>query len=378
MERTFWAAKIEQAWREKSVVWLTGVRRAGKSTLCQQLTPDAYFDCELPRVRKLLEDPEEFFLNCQSDRVTLDEIHRLDHASEVLKIAADHFPKIHVIATGSSTLSATKKFKDTLTDRKRVVFLPPMTLADTQAFGNENTLHRMQRGGLPPFFLAPHFPEKSFQEWIDSFWAKDIEELFQIEKKGAFLKFFELLSLQSGGMFEAKSFAAPCGVSHTTIATYLNVMAQTHIAYVLRPFHRNPTREIISAPKVYFFDTGFMTYFKGSDEISAEEKGRYWEHLVLNELLAYVDRENIHYWRDKSKNEVDFVVKLRGRPPIAIECKWSAAQRNDKSLLKFREIHPDGENLLVAADLSTGRIKKLDSLKVQAIPLHQLSKALGF
>ncbi|MCM2279289.1 MAG: DUF4143 domain-containing protein [Oligoflexia bacterium] len=64
--------------------------------------------------------------------------------------------------------------------------------------------------------------------------------------------------------YPEKGFAAPCGVSHTTIATYLNAMAEIHIAYVLRPYHRNQAKEIISAPKVYFFDTGFITYFKGS------------------------------------------------------------------------------------------------------------------
>jgi hypothetical protein len=44
--------------------------------------------------------------------VVLDEIHRLTNPSEVLKIAADHFPKVRVVATGSSTLAARRKFKD--------------------------------------------------------------------------------------------------------------------------------------------------------------------------------------------------------------------------------------------------------------------------
>jgi len=50
----------------------------------------------------------------------LDEIHQLSDPSRVLKIAADEFPKLRVLATGSSTLAASKKFRDTLTGRKRV------------------------------------------------------------------------------------------------------------------------------------------------------------------------------------------------------------------------------------------------------------------
>ncbi|MEQ1666658.1 MAG: AAA family ATPase, partial [Bdellovibrionales bacterium] len=121
MVRRIWLQKIEEAWIEKSLVWLTGVRRAGKTTLTKLLTPDSHFDCELPSVRKKLEDPESFYSSLQSSRLTLDEIHRLDNASEVLKIGADHFPKLKIIATGSSTLGASKKFKDALTDRKRTV-----------------------------------------------------------------------------------------------------------------------------------------------------------------------------------------------------------------------------------------------------------------
>ena len=51
--------------------------------------------------------------------IVLDEIHRLENPSEVLKIAADHFPHLRVLATGSSTLAARRKFRYTLTGRKR-------------------------------------------------------------------------------------------------------------------------------------------------------------------------------------------------------------------------------------------------------------------
>lgn len=54
-------------------------------------------------------------------KVVLDEIHRLANPSEVLKIAADHFPRVRVIATDTSTLAAKDKFNDTLAGRKREV-----------------------------------------------------------------------------------------------------------------------------------------------------------------------------------------------------------------------------------------------------------------
>jgi hypothetical protein len=41
--------------------------------------------------------------------------------SEILKIAADHFPRLRILATGSSTLGVSARFRDTLTGRKRDV-----------------------------------------------------------------------------------------------------------------------------------------------------------------------------------------------------------------------------------------------------------------
>ena len=104
--RQFWQQAIESAWLERPVVWLTGVRRVGKTTLVRSLPDSRYFDCELPRIRRQMEeDPEGFLQEQGTGRLVLDEIHRIQNPSELLKIAADHFPQLRVLATGSSTLT---------------------------------------------------------------------------------------------------------------------------------------------------------------------------------------------------------------------------------------------------------------------------------
>ena len=209
-KRSYWVGALAEAWKTRPLIWLSGVRRAGKTVLSQSLPSAAYFDCELPRVRERLADPESFFASVGVRHVVLDEVHRLADPSEVLKIAADHFPKLRVLATGSSQLSASTRFRDRLTGRKWEIYLTPMVHRDLVDFGREGLDHRLLRGGLPPFFLAGAAPDRAFQEWMDSFWAKDIQELFRIERRASFLKFAELLLVQSGGMFEATSFAKPC------------------------------------------------------------------------------------------------------------------------------------------------------------------------
>ncbi len=371
-KRTFWLDRIETLWRRRSVLWMSGVRRAGKTCLARTLPEIEYFDCELPRVRRAMEDPEEFLTALRGHRVVLDEIHRLGHPSELLKIAADHCPTIKVLATGSSTLSAAAKFRDTLAGRKAELWLTPMTLADLADFGEPDLRHRLLHGGLPPYFLSPELPEREFQEWMDAYWAKDIQELFRLERRHSFQKFFELLLAQSGGIFEATRFAAPCEVSRTTIMNYLQVLEATFVIHVVRPFHSRRQTEIIAAPKVYGFDTGFVCAHRGWSELRREDLGLLWEHFVLNELQAHTQSREIRYWRDKRGHEVDFLWARRGRPPLAIECKWSARDFDGTNLQAFAGQYPGAECLVVAQDAKPAFQRKHGELRVKFLGLPEL------
>jgi predicted AAA+ superfamily ATPase len=375
--RPEWTQRIEQAWRRRSVVWLPGVRRSGKTTLCHSLTDAEYFDCELPRVRRQLEDPEAFLGELQGKRVVLDEIHRLDRPAELLKIAADHHPTVRVLATGSSTLGASARFRDTLAGRKAVVWLTPMTRADLPAFGDPRWGHRLLHGGLPPFFLAPRPPEKEFQEWVDAFWAKDIQELFRLEKRHSFQRFVELLLVNSGGIFEATRYARDCGVSRTTISNYLAVLEATFVAHPVRPFSTRRATEIVAAPKVYGFDTGFVAHQRGWTELRAEDHGNLWEHLVLNELHAGRQARDVRYWRDKQGHEIDFVLPDRRGTPQAIECKWKAAGFDPSNLAVFRAKYPKGANIVVASDVDRPHSRTHRGLTVRYVGLGSLMRTVG-
>lgn len=377
-ERPFWTRRVEALLARRNVLWLAGVRRVGKTVLCKSLPGVRYFDCELPRVRRQLEDPELFLRKTGSGLVVLDEIHRLVHPSEVLKIAADHFPRVRVVATGSSTLSARRKFKDTLAGRKNVLWLLPATLADLRAFGRRDLDERMLRGGLPPFLLGEGLDDAGFGEWIEAFWAKDLEELFVVEKKAAFMKFLELLFRQSGGLFEATAFAGPCEVSRQTIQNYLQILETTLTAIVLRPFGGVSAVELKAQPKVFAFDTGFVCYLRDWDRLRDDDRGPLLEHLVLNELCAHVPRDRVFYWRDKQKHEVDFVARLgRSRAPLAIECKASSKSFDPAGLRAFRARHPAGDNLVVCLDLAEPLVSRFGALEVRFVPFDRFDQELA-
>lgn len=383
IERPFWKELLLDAWQERSIIWLMGVRRAGKTSLCMSLPDIEYFDCERPRVRQLLADPEGFLESQRGKSIALDEIHRLENPSEILKIAADHYRDVKIIATGSSTLGASSKFKDTLTGRKREVWLTPLLLDEFAHFGSADIRHRFLFGGLPSFFEQQELPETDFREWIDAYWAKDIQELFSITKRSSFQKFAELLLINSGGIFEASRYTAPCEVTRQTIMNYLHVLEETFVVHIVRPYSTHKSTEIVMAPKVYGFDTGFVSYVKGRTEMRAEDLGFMWEHCILNELHGRLQTRSINYWRDKREHEMDFVVRNRTNDTLdAIECKFTSSSEDfvslsvGKNFEAFRAFYPEGNNFVVSHNIDTPIKKKFKNMDIWFVGAQDLIRFL--
>lgn len=387
IQRLFWQNLIEKAWEKRNIVWLMGVRRVGKTNLCLSLPDIEYFDCERPHVRRLLEDPEVFLASQKGKRLVLDEIHRLDNPSELLKLAADHYPDVKIIATGSSTLGASAKFKDTLTGRKKEIWLTPLLSQEAINFGSESLMQRFKFGGLPPFFSAHEFPESDFREWMDAYWAKDIQEMFSVGKRYSFQKFAELLLAYSGGQFEASKFATPCEASRQTISNYLAVLEETFVVHVIRPYATHKPTEITMAPKVYGFDTGFVCYAKGWQEIRKEDMGLLWEQFVLNEMHGQLQTHAINYWRDKQGHEVDFVVRHKNNNSLSvIECKFaipvsslgkSALLAMANNVEAFRKYYPDGKNYIVASNIDIPFERQHGDITLSFVSTKQLIEELA-
>lgn len=346
IKRPFWINRIQKAWKTRSIVWLSGVRRVGKTTISKMFKDAVYLNCDLPSVIHKLEDPEAFLNSApKSSIIIFDEIHRLEDPSRILKIAADEFGGLKVLATGSSTLEATQKFKDSLTGRKNVVYLSPVLWDECKEIFNINDLDfRLFRGGLPEQLLAENMDEVFFSEWIDSFYARDIQELFNVRNRNGFIKLMHLLFRSSGNLIGITQLSKMSGLTRPTVMSYLEAMRIANMVYVLPPFFGGGRREIIQRPKYYCFDTGLVSFIKGWSEIRMEDRGLLWEHLVLDMLRTRIPEHKIFYWRDKSGREIDFVIKQPGNVVDIIECKINADQFSYSHIDIFREIYPNGRN----------------------------------
>ncbi len=350
IKRTLWLKKLQQAWNRRSIVWLSGVRRVGKTTLARMLPDAVYLNCDLPSTVRALEDPE-LFLGGQLPEAVLifDEVYHLKDPSRLLKIAADEHPQLKILATGSSTLAATRKFRDSLTGRKQAIHLCPVLWEQcADPFGVPDLDRRLLHGGLPEPLLETHKDPEFFSEWIDSFYARDIQELFGIRNRQGFLALFRLLLRQSGGQLDYSQLANLSELSRPTVKAHIEAMQIAHAIHLLRPFHGGGKREIVSRPKCYAFDTGFVTFEKGWDSIRDDDRGLLWEHLVLDALrFRYADTD-IFYWQDKSRREVDFVIRRNRNRVDLVACKINPDKLNAPAMDAFRRLYPAGDNYVVS------------------------------
>ena len=347
--RPIWLDRIQRAWSARPIVWLSGVRRVGKTTLAR-LIPDAkYLNCDLPSVVRALSDPE-LLLAAQppGSVLILDEIQRLPDPSLPLKIAADEHPHLRVLATGSSTLTARGRFRDTLTGRKRSIHLCPVLWEECASpFGIADFDRRLLHGGLPEALLADTPSPEDCAEWIDSFYARDILELFGVRNRHGFLSLLRLLLRWSGGLVDVARLSRLTGLSRPTVKSYLEALEVAHAMRLLRPFRSGAAGEIVSRPKCYGFDTGFVAFEKGWTQIREDDRGLLWEHLVLDTLSCRFPAEDVFYWRNKAGREIDFVVRRDDGGVDTVECKINADGVSPRAAKAFRRRVPAGANLVV-------------------------------
>ena len=355
IKRTFWLNQIHELWRRKPLVWLSGVRRSGKTSICRQIPEGRYFNCDLPSVQRQLADPEAFFIQ-QGKKATLllDEVHRIADPALALKIAADEFPGLRILATGSSTLQATSKFRDSLTDRKRTLHLPPVLWHEClTCFDQPGLDRRLLQGGLPGALLADALDPAFFADWMDSFYARDILDLFGVRNRTAFMALLKLIGLRNGGLLDITDLGKEAGISRPTVMSHLDAMEIAHALIRVPPFHGGGHREIVQRPRIFLFDTGLVAHIRGWERIREDDRGLLWENLVLDELRASHPPDTVHYWRDKSQREVDFVIPRPEGRVDAIEAKINPDAFDAANLTVFRRLYPTGKNVLFCPFVKT-------------------------
>lgn len=187
-------------------------------------------------------------------------------------------------------------------------------------------------GGYPEVVKAKTPEEKKIvlKNIINTYIEKDVVGYLHITDVIKFKNLLTALAFGIGGLISYEKLASLCNSYFKEIKKLLDILEQTYVVRVLRPFHRNLITELRKNPKVYFFDLGIRNYLINNFNSleRREDAGKLVENFVLNEISPDFD---VHFWRTTAKAEVDFILNKQ----VPIEVKFTE-MKTPKIMRSFR------------------------------------------
>jgi predicted AAA+ superfamily ATPase len=339
----------------KKMVFLTGPRQVGKTTLSQQImvqTGGQYLNYDVAADRALILKQR---WRPQAALLVLDEIHKMPHWNSWLKGVYDGKPAAQrLLVTGSARLDTFRQSGESLAGRFFGIRLHPISVREwceqTGAQADAALTHLLERGGFPEPCLAESLEqaERWRRQYFDGLVRDDVLEFSRIQEVSTIKLFAQMLRSRVGSPLSLASMARDLAVSPVTLKKYLDILEALFVVFVVRPWHDNIARSVLQAPKVYFYDTGLV---EGDEGIRFENlmatallKHVQWQHDVLGQETG------LHYIRTKDDAEVDFALSEKNQLTQLVECKLSD-DKPHRGLRRFALQHPSAQASQVVRNL---------------------------
>ena len=198
-------------------------------------------------------------------------------------------------------------------------------------------------GGYPRVVLEDSYEAKKelLRNIYNTYFLREVRDILGLIDDYKLNNLTKALALQIGNLLDYQELSQISGYSYPSLKKYLNFLEKTYICSFLRPYFRNRRTEIVKNPKVYFLDTGLRNFivddFRKLD--ARPDKGLLLENGLAQQFIKNGYRFN--FWRDKKKNEIDFVIFLGNGKIIAIESKTYLKSAKFNSVESFKRRYPD-------------------------------------
>ena len=356
---------------DDTVIVLHGARQVGKTHILFYLRNTLtalgkkvfYYDLEYPDLLSDLNKGVEVFVSDLTGKgyiegeevyVLIDEIQYLDNPTSFIKIIADHYKNIHLIVSGSSTFDIKSKFKDSLAGRTTSFEIFPLSFEEYLEFkeieyipskvqspsGIATLIQRYREfviyGGYPKVVLEP-IEEKKKQyllQMIDTYIRKDIRDLAKITDIKKFNNMLKVMASQSGQLLDLASLSRETTISFPTLQKYITILEETFVIKRVSPYSKSPSVEISKNPKIFFFDSGLQSIL-WFNSFQKTLLGSIFETNIFGELVKKFGRSAIHFWRTKTRQEIDFIVEHSNGSVLPIEVKINFQRFNPKAIETF-------------------------------------------
>lgn len=353
---------------EKSMIFMSGPRQAGKTTLAKEIsshfTNSVYFNWDIMGSKKLLITNPTFFQeltrkDSTKPIIVFDEIHKYKQWKNYLKGIYDEFKDEYIfLILGSGRLDVYQKGGDSLAGRYFHFHLFPFTIAELsgrrRTFNSFiqnplkgfdlNTIHKtkiiwdklFKTGGFPEPFVkkSPQFYRQWSSIYLKQIIKEDIRDFAATKRPDMMELLLSLLPDKIGSPLSLNGIAQDIQTTFDSVKNWLKLLEMVYVLFRISPWTHKISRSILKEKKAYVYSY---------PEI--ENEAARFENMAALELRRAVYAWNesglgkfdLHYLRDKQKNEVDFLLSNNNKPILLIETKFSD-DSVPKSLLYFQNI----------------------------------------
>ena len=368
---------------KEKMVFVSGPRQVGKTTLAKTFVrtrEDLYYNWDNREDRRKILSAR---WPATPATVVLDELHKYRHWKSWIKGEYNlHGERISFLITGSARLDIYRKGGDSLQGRYHAYRLHGFSVGELQnssvrsiqplepiefptKYDDETILSLFEFGSFPEPFLKQD--KRSLRRWqkerLDRFFREDVRELEAIRDLSLIELLAEMLVEKVGSPLSVQSLREDLEVSHKAASHWIEILERLYYCFRIFPFTHKAVRSLKKTPKIYLWDRS-----------SIPDPGARFENMVACHLLKlkhfledYEGYEiGLHYLRDVSKREVDFLLTLGLEPWFAVECKLGQGIAN-ASLKYFGERleipHLFQINLHGKRDILEGKVRLMQAAK---------------
>jgi predicted AAA+ superfamily ATPase len=302
------------------VIVLTGPRQTGKSTLLTHLFPRyTYITFDDTSLRMAASGDPAMFVETLKTPVIIDEIQYAPEILPYIKINVDKKRENgKFILTGSQTFNVMAGITESLAGRAGLLELLPFSFDELGDRPREpKACYDQMFRGFYPVPNTEHTETRVYYgAYLSLYIERDVRQIQNIKDISAFETFLSVLAGRAGNLFNISDLARDCGLAHATVNSWLSILENSRIIYLLRPWFRNTTKRLIKSPKVYFTDTGLLCYLlKYPDPrtlMAGPASGAVFENMIVMEFLKRKLnkglRGDLYFYRDSNGVEIDLVI----------------------------------------------------------------------
>ena len=296
------------------VLILTGPRQSGKTTLCKMAFPDyKYINLENPDTRDAIQSDPMSFLKGNPRGMILDEAQQLPELFSYIQVLVDEDKELRFVLSGSNNFTLMERITQSLAGRAALLTLLPLSISEIKP--DVSTDELIFNGFYPAVWGDGRRPYDVYSNYYRTYIERDLRQLINIKDLDLFRQFVRLMASRVANEFNASRISNEIGVDVKTVQHWLSILTTSYIAFTLPPYYRNIGKRIVKAHKLYFYDTGLVSYLLGLD--SPEQvalhplRGALFENMVVSEF--YKRRFNqgktphLFYYRDNTQKEVDLI-----------------------------------------------------------------------